>query len=383
MKTIKLYDLDSMLSEFECTVLSSEQCDNGYKVILDKTAFFPEGGGQTADKGVIGEAKVFDVQEIDDEIYHFTDKPLTVGATYTAGIDFEERFDKMQNHSGEHIVSGIVNKKFGYENVGFHLSDSVVSLDFDGPLTRKDLDEVELLANRAVQQNVNITAYYPKTEDLKNIAYRSKLDLTENVRLVIIDGYDVCACCAPHVSTTGQIGVIKLLQFEKHKNGTRIFMKCGMRAIADYQNKYNNVSEISALLCAKQDETATAVNNLLQEKERLNYEITGLKRQIMDFKLQNCQDTDGNICIIDTNLSSDDMRYFANNMVARCNIVGIFCAKENGFTYICASEKSNMREFGKLLNTALHGKGGGSDKMIQGSVLCDKEQIEKFFNLKH
>ncbi len=383
MNTIKLYELDSMLSEFECTVLDCIKWNGKYKIVLDKTAFFPEGGGQTADKGVIGDANVLDVQEIEGEIYHFTDKPLTVNQSYTATLEFEERFDKMQNHSGEHIVSGIVNKKFGYQNVGFHLSESVVTLDFDGPLSREDLEKIELLANRAVQQNVAITAYYPKSEELKGIAYRSKLDLTDNVRLVEIDGYDICACCAPHVKTTGQIGLIKLLQCEKHKDGVRIFMKCGMRAISDYQNKYKNIAEISAALCAKQDETASAVKVLLSDKENLKYEITGLKRQIIDLKLQLLQNTDGNICIIDQGLTNDDMRYFANNMVDRCRVFGVFCEKENGFKYICASSNTDMRQFGKELNAGLNGKGGGSDKMIQGSVLCDKEDIEKFFNTKY
>ena len=383
MKTIKLYDLDSMLSEFECTVLSCEQCDRNYKIVLDKTSFFPEGGGQTCDTGAIGDTNVIDVQEIDGEIYHFTDKPLNVGQTYTAHLNFEQRFDKMQNHSGEHIVSGIISNKFGYQNVGFHLSDSVVTCDFDGTLTRADLDEIELLANKVVWSNVKLNTYYPDAEQLKNISYRSKLEFESNLRLVEIEGVDTCACCAPHVKTTGQIGAIKLLQHEKNKSGVRIYLKCGMRAIADYQNKYNNVAEISALLCAKQDETAQGVNALLQEKEKLKYEITGLKRQIIDFKLQACETTDGNIYIIDKDLSTDDMRYFANNMVTRCNVFGVFCAKENGFSYICASGQTNMREFGKSLNAALNGKGGGSDKMIQGSVICDKEQIEKFFSDKY
>ncbi|MBE6797545.1 MAG: hypothetical protein E7531_04315 [Ruminococcaceae bacterium] len=383
MNTIKLYETDSMLCRFECKVTSCEKQDDNYKIMLDQTAFFPEGGGQTCDTGVIGDANVFDVQEIDGEIYHFTNIPLTVGETYLAAINFDERFDKMQNHSGEHIVSGIINNKFGYHNVGFHLSDSVVTCDFDGMLTRDDLDEIEILANKAIWANTEIKAYYPSTDELKNTAYRSKLDLQEGIRLVEIVGVDTCACCAPHVKTTGQIGAIKLLQCEKNKGGVRIFMKCGMRALNDYQSKYNNAAEISALLCAKQDEIADAVKTLLADKDALKYEITGLRRQVIDLKIAATVPTEGNICIIDKNLTADDMRYFANNMVSKCKIVVIFSRNEKGFNYICASNSVNLRDFGKQMNDALNGKGGGSPNMIQGSVACEKAEIEKFFSANY
>ena len=379
MKTVKLYDTDSMLGSTECTVLECVKSENGYKAVLDKTVFFPEGGGQTADTGVIGDAAVLDVREENGEIYHYITAPLEEGHTYTASINFDERFDKMQNHSGEHIVSGIVNKKYGYNNVGFHLSDNEVTLDFDGPLTRRELDEIEILANAAIHKNTTITAYYPDKDELGTIPYRSKLELTDNVRLVVIDGYDICACCAPHVKSTGQIGVIKLLNCEKHKNGVRIYMKCGMRAVKDYQVKYRNNAEISALLCARADETADAVRNLQNENERLKYEIIGLKRRVMDLKCENIGSSDGNICIIDSGISADDMRYCAGRMVERCRVFGIFSQTDKGFSYVCASSHTDMREFGKRLNAALSGKGGGTAAMIQGSVAADEGAIIRFF----
>ncbi len=379
MKTIKLYDTDSMLRFTECTVLECVKSESGYKIILDKTVFFPQGGGQTADTGVIGNAAVLDVLEENGEIYHYTNSPLEEGHTYTSSINFDERFDKMQNHSGEHIVSGIVNKKYGYNNVGFHLSADEVTLDFDGTLTRGDLDEIEILANEAIHKNAPITAYYPDKDELSAIPYRSKLELTDNVRLVVIDGYDICACCAPHVKSTGDIGIIKLMNIEKHKNGVRIYMKCGMRAVKDYQVKYRNNAEISALLCARADETADAVRNLQNENERLKYEIIGFKRMWLDLKLESIPDSDGNICIIDRDITADDMRYCANKMVERCRVAGIFSHTDKGFSYVCASKHTDMREFGKKLNEALSGKGGGTAAMIQGSVAADEDAIIHFF----
>ncbi len=383
MKTEKLYYKDSMLHTFECRVLDSEQTDGGYKIILDKTAFFPEGGGQKSDTGMIGNASVFDVQEVNGEIYHFTDKPLNIGNTYTAHLNFDERFDKMQNHTGEHIVSGIAHDKYGCENVGFHLSENIVTLDFDKFLNREQLNELERLANIVIQKNVSVFTCFPDKKELKNIKYRSKLDLSEDVRLVEIEGTDICACCAPHVTSTGQVGSLKLLQSEKYKGGIRIVIKCGMRAVLDYQDKYANISEISSLLCAKQEECADAVKQLKDEKSQLEYEITRLKRNIIDIKLSALTSTDNNICIIEQSLSTDDMRYFANNAVGLCNVFAVFSQSNGRYNFICASNKTDMLTVANRLRQILSAKCGGNEQMIQGSITADEQQIKDFFNNKY
>ena len=379
-KTIKLYDNDAYVAEFEASVIDCAEENGKYNIILDRTAFFPEEGGQTADTGFIGDVAVSGANEVDGVIYHICESPLKIGATYKCTINFEERFDKMQNHTGEHIVSGIVNRLYGYDNVGFHLSDSVVTLDFNGNLTREQLDEIELLANKAVFANVKVTAEYPSDDALKSMNYRSKLDLTENVRIVTIDGYDICACCAPHVKQTGEVGLIKLLETEKSKGGIRIYMKCGNRALLDYQQKYKNIYEISKSLCAKQNETANAVEQLLKEKDSLNYKIGGLNRLLIDNELSRLTQTQKNLLYFYDALDTDTMRYFANGAVEFCNIFAIFTKKENGYAYICASKATDMREFAKQLNSTLNGRGGGNDKMIQGTLFAERSDIEAFFN---
>ena len=262
--TEKLYDKDSHLKEFEGTVLSCEKSGEKYAVTLNGTAFFPEGGGQRSDRGCIGDAYISDVQIKNGEILHFADKPLNIGQVYNCKIDFDFRFRNMQNHSGEHIISGIVHKLFGFNNVGFHLG-AEMTVDFDGELTRRQLDEIEDLANKAVYENLPVKAYYPSDEELKNLDYRSKLDLKENVRIVEIKGVDVCACCAPHVKATGEIGVIKILDFEKYKGGVRLLVKCGRDALCDYREKYESVLEISNLLSAKRFDVSNAVSKLNEQ----------------------------------------------------------------------------------------------------------------------
>ena len=261
--TTKLYEEDSHLREFSARVLDCRKEGDGWAVILDRTAFFPEGGGQEGDRGELENVRVLDTRIRDGEILHLTDGPLEPGSTAVGRLDWDLRFRRMQDHSGEHIVSGLVYQKYGYNNVGFHLGDGEVTLDFSGELTGPQLEEIELLANRAVTANLPVQTWYPDEEELAATEYRSKLDLTENVRLVRIPGIDTCACCAPHVKRTGEIGLIKILDFMRHRGGVRVHILCGMDALADYGARYRVTREISALLSAKQLETPGAVRRTL------------------------------------------------------------------------------------------------------------------------
>ena len=237
--TEKLYDIDSHLKEFTATVIDSYEKADGYFTVLDRTAFFPEGGGQASDIGYINDVKVYDVRIQDGIIYHYTVKPFKKGESVVGKLNFEQRFDFMQQHSAEHIVSGIAHKYYGCENVGFHLGADIVTLDFDKILTRDDILKIESLSNEAVFRNVAINAYYPDSEALKSIEYRSKKEIDGAVRIVEIEGVDACACCAPHVKKSGEIGLIKLLGSEKLRGGVRIELKAGKRALDDYNEKYN------------------------------------------------------------------------------------------------------------------------------------------------
>ena len=168
--TEKLFYEDSHRTGFTAKVISCEEAKDGFCVVLDQTAFFPEGGGQYADTGVLGTVNVTDVHEKDDVIYHYTTAPLEVGSIVSGKINWKERFEKMQQHTGEHIVSGIVHERFGYNNVGFHLGADYCTMDFDGPISKAQLKEIETEANEAVYRNLEVEVLYPSKEELKDMA---------------------------------------------------------------------------------------------------------------------------------------------------------------------------------------------------------------------
>ena len=376
--TEKLYDADSHLCEFTARVTECKECDGGYAVILDRTAFFPEGGGQESDRGVIDGASVLDVQINNGEIYHYTNAPLTVGETVKCKLDRERRFRNMQNHSGEHIVSGIVHRLYGCNNVGFHLGADM-TVDFDRELTRKQLDEAERLANRAVYENVRIRTYYPPEDELKKLDYRSKLELSENVRLVEIEGYDLCACCAPHVKRTGEIGIIKILDYFRNKGGVRIFIKCGSDALADYGVKYDNVLKISNLLSVKQQDTAAAADRLSDENRMLKQELSGLKKRLIAAKSDSFS-PDGEItCIFEDGLDIKELQLFADALHKKCGgIRGVFSGCGNGYSFaICGGEP--LDGFFAGFKQKFSVKGGGRNGMVQGTVFASRPEIENYF----
>ena len=380
-QTIKLYDADSHLYDFDASVISCEKTDKGFAIVLDKTAFFPEGGGQPADEGTLNGIAVTDVQIKDGIITHTTAEEIPAGSAVKGAVDSEIRFRRMQNHSGEHIVSGLIHKLFGYNNVGFHMGSEDVTLDLDGVLTREDLDRIEMLANRAVYENVNVRAEYPSPEILKDLDYRSKLDLTENVRIVTIEGYDVCACCAPHVNKTGEIGIIKLLDFLKYKGGVRIHMLCGFDALEDYNRRYKNVAAISAKLSAKQAEVYEAVERLSAELSAEKQAAGELKRQLVAMKIAALEPTDGNMVLVEKDMDMLNLRNLVNEAVQLC---GGICAAfsgsdENGYNYIIASKNVPLRAEAKAINAALNGRGGGKDEMIQGSAKASEAEIRAYF----
>ena len=380
MMTEKIYEQDSHVYAFQAEVLRCEPDGGRFAVVLDRTAFFPEGGGQYADTGTLGGADVLDVQEADGIIVHYTDCALSVGSVVEGQLDAAQRFVRMQNHTGEHIVSGIVHRLFGLDNVGFHLGDGDMTVDYNGVLTREDLDRVELLANEAVAQNIEVTAVYPDAQTLEALTYRSKLDLSENVRIVTIGDVDCCACCAPHVSHTGEIGCIKLLDFEHYKGGVRCHLLCGAWAVEDYRNKYKNVREISALLCVPQSETADAVAHLSQTLKEKDYALSGLRRKLAASALDKVSER-GYICFFtDEACDMDSLRYAVNLGMERAVICAGFLPFDGGFRYCIGSKSIDLRLAAKQINAAIDGRGGGQTTMIQGTASSDRSQIEDFFH---
>ncbi|MBE6852356.1 MAG: hypothetical protein E7505_02605 [Ruminococcus sp.] len=377
--TEKLYYKDAYLKEFTATVVSCIRTDNLYETELDMTAFFPEGGGQSSDTGYIDDSFVSDVREKDGKIIHLTDRAFDYGTVVCGKINWDRRFRNMQNHSGEHIVSGLIHSSFGYNNVGFHIGSNGVTVDIDHELSEEDIRMIETEANTVVVSNTPVVAEFPTDDELEKMSYRSKLELTENVRIVTIGEYDTCACCAPHVSRTGEIGLIKILDTERYKGGTRIQMLCGFDALEDYNTRYRNTAEISALLSAKQPEVSEAVKRLaaeLNEEKRLKTEI---KKELMALKLQGLKERDGNMCVFDDKCDMNDLRAIVNEGIKKCKgICAAFSGSDkSGYKYVIASSSENIGKRASEINKALDGRGGGS-AMIQGSVSASRDRIESY-----
>lgn len=383
--TERLYYADSKMKRFTAAVTSCEAVKDGYAVTLDRTAFFPEGGGQAGDSGLIGRARVSDTQEKNGEIIHYVNQPLTVGEVYDCAIDWEIRFRRMQNHSGEHIVSGLVHKKYGYNNIGFHMGNDFVTIDFDGELTWEQLAELEREANLAVAADHKISASFPPEEVLEKLQYRSKLELTENVRIVEIENVDICACCAPHLSSTAEVGMIKILDSERRRRGgegVRISMLCGLDAYENAVVTQNNNTEISMLLSAKRNETAAAVRRVMKEQEKLKVRVSELSRELAACRAAAITPTEGNICIFDSTLDEPALRALINEAVKKCGgVAAVFSGSDDtGFRYIIGSRSVDLKSAAKVINEGISGRGGGSPNMIQGNCTACTETIQKFLN---
>ena len=386
--TEQLYYQDSYIKKFKAVVVSCSPNGDKFEAVLDRTAFFPEGGGQGADTGVLRienrEIKVLDVQERNGEIIHFIDEEVLSGQEIIGKLDFQERFSKMQQHTGEHIVSGIVHRRFGYENVGFHLGKEEVTMDYNGPLTSEELRSIEYEANQVVAENREIRAYFPEAEELEKIPYRSKKELQGRVRIVEIPNCDICACCAPHVRTTGNVGMIKITNAIRYKGGMRLWIACGMRALEDYNQKQASVVQISNMLSAKQQEVAEAVKRLTEEIQQLKEKAAKMQEKLVMGYLESEKEAlkenpNANLLLFEKELDAVAMRNFVNaGMEFTKGVCGAFVGDEKqGFRYVLGS-CGDIREIGKKLNAAFQGKGGGKPPMIQGSLVGEEEKIREF-----
>lgn len=378
--TEKIYYTDAYIKEFDAEIISVTACFDGrFDVVLSATAFFPEEGGQSADSGFIGNSRVLHAYEENLTVHHITDTHPGEGAVHCT-IDFVDRFDKMQCHTAEHILCGIIHRLYGLENVGFHLGKDEITFDVDGVLTREDLDRVEMMANEAVFANIPIETSFPRPDELPMLTYRSKLELTENVRIVKIGEVDTCACCAPHVSRTGEIGLIKILDFEKHRGGLRIRMVAGSRAVLDYRTKYANIKEISALLSEPQHTTAEALGRLLSDFEETRARLKASRLELAREIAKREAGSEENAVFVFPEWTLDELREFSNTMIDRVGgILVTLCGSEGDYKYIISSKTVNLTQRIKEINGALTGRGGGKPGMVQGSFLTTEEEIRRYF----
>ncbi|MCI6465050.1 MAG: alanine--tRNA ligase-related protein [Faecalicatena sp.] len=382
--TEKLFYQDSHQKEFTANVQMCQPKGEAYEVVLDRTAFFPEGGGQYADTGLLGDVRVLDVHERDGLIYHLTEAPIEPGTEVTGKIDWELRFMKMQQHTGEHIVSGLVHERFGYHNVGFHLGSEDCTMDFNGEITKEELKEIEWAANEAVYKNLKVQVSYPSKEELETLEYRSKIEIEGQVRIVTIPGYDVCACCAPHVEYTGEIGMVKLTNVQRYKGGVRVTMLCGFRALRDYREKERHVKNISALLCAKENEVSKAVEHLKEEQARWKAKLSESQRKLLEYRAREIPQEEAFTCLFENELEGDGPRILMNLVLAEGK-KGCAVFLETGreeYRYVIGSKSMDVRPIAKGLNEMFSGRGGGKPEMVQGSLKGNKYDVREWIQKK-
>ncbi len=385
--TTKLYDLDSYISEFDCKVLELYRSGEDLIVVTDRTAFFPEGGGQSSDIGFLGKSFVYDVQIECEKILHKVENyeenvhNFTVGGQIHGKINMKKRFSDMQQHSGEHIFSGIVHSMFGYDNVGFHLGKELVTLDFNGKFTKDEMRKVESLVNKAIWDNLEIKTFYPSKEELETINYRSKKEINEALRLVEIPGVDVCACCAPHVKRTGEIGIVEVVNFEKFKGGTRIYILCGERALCDIRQKLDENKKIGNILSAKETETAEMVERLKENNNRLSYELSRAKLEALKLRAEKEPPSKRIIVFCDLT-DGDSIREYANILSEKAqDFAAVFGGSESSYKYVLITKTSfDINSLCKKMNAELLGRGGGRNGIVQGSVCAGENEIRKFFD---
>ncbi len=377
MKTVPLYYEDCHMKEFTAQVLCCAQEKDGYHVVLDRTAFYPEGGGQPGDTGELSGVRVLDTQHREDEIIHICESALQPGSTVTGKLDWYRRFEFMQQHTAEHILSGIIHKMFGFHNVGFHMGAEGVTMDFDGQIPKEVLEELETQANQAVFANLPVLCSVPSREALPEISYRTKRELPWPVRLVEVPGYDRCACCGIHVGYTGEVGLIKILSVVKFHQGIRMEMVCGNKALALIQKIYQQNMLVSQAFSAQMLETGIAAQKINEQLAQQKFQITGLTRQLLDY-IAGAYAGKGNCVHFEADLSTATLRELADKIASVCGgTAAVFSGTDGaGYSFCIVDKEKDISALGTRLLELCQGRGGGKKGFFQGSLQCTRAEIE-------
>lgn len=382
----RIYATDGDVLSFDANVLSAEPIGDGtFAVTLDRTAFFPGGGGQSPDDGRLTagdtRVRVISAKEENGAIVHITDAPLLPGAV-RGEVNPETRLPRMQHHTGEHILSGVIHKLYGFDNVGFHLGDDVVTVDTSGEMTGEMLAEAERLANEIVFDDRPVLISFPTAAELASLEYRSKMELSGDVRLVSIPDCDTCACCAPHVASTGAVGLVKIVDAMRYKGGMRLSILSGRDAVKAFSASIAREKELTKLLTAPPAEHAAAVSRILAETEQLRFTVRGLMRDAMLAAADAADETDGDILLLRADADNDAMRTFADAAARKCRMAVALSGSDGAYRYVIASEKVDLRVAAREINGALGGRGGGRETMISGTFAATLSQIKSYFRLR-
>lgn len=380
MEVRKLYYEDSHLHTFTAKVTGCEPVKGGFSVTLDATAFYPEGGGQACDTGLLGGVRVLSATEENGQVLHLCDGPLTVGAEVTGTVDWDRRFDLMQQHSGEHMVSGIIHRRYGHHNVGFHMGKDVITIDFDGPIPTEDLPAIEAEVNRAIWADIPFRCWYPEAEELARLPYRSKKALQMPVRLVDIPGVDLCACCGTQVQRSGEVGLVKLLSCVKFHEGVRIEMVCGERAFRLLNTSFEQNKLVSQAFSAKPEVTGQAAQRMNEALAAEKFLATGLQKRLFAVLADRYSGEDFALHF-EENLSFSAIRELADAMANTCTIAAVLSGSdEDGYGICIISRTRDTRVPGRAAAEALNGRGGGKPEAFQGSLRATRQEIEAFFS---
>ena len=380
MQTRKLYYEDPFQKGFASAVVSCEETKGGYAVVLEETAFYPEGGGQPCDIGTLGSANVLDVREKDGVIVHLCDRPLTAGASVSGKIDWARRFDHMQQHSGEHICSGLICARFHCDNVGFHMGADTVTIDFNADISWEELLEIEQTANRYIYEDHPIDIQFHRGAELDKIDYRSKKPLEGDVRIVAFPGADCCACCGTHVARSGQVGLVKFLSVQKFRDGVRIEMLAGRRAHRYLSACWEQDVHVAQALSVKPTASLAGVERVLAELSALKLRCARLEESAFAQTAAQYENK-GSVLLFEEEMGSDSLRKLCDAVTKTCGgRCAVFAGADGAYKYAIGHTDGDLRELAKTLNAALSGRGGGKPNFVQGSVSASRAEIEAFFN---
>ena len=381
METEKLYYQDPYQTTFSARVLTCEPSKGGCLVTLDRTAFYPEGGGQPADHGVLGGVTVTDVHEKDGVIFHTCDKVVEPGSTVEGSIDWTRRFDHMQQHSGEHILSGLLCSLYDCSNVGFHLGADTVTIDYDRELTWEQVLEAERQANEAIWRDTPAEITFPAPDALAQLDYRSKKELTGQVRIVSFPGADCCACCGTHVRRAGEVGLIKVLSCQKFREGVRLEILCGQRAYRYLSRIYEQDHAVARLLSVKPQDAFAAVERQNAELTAAKLRMTELEDRLFALRAQSLAGR-GDVLLLEPPMRPDGARKLADTAArAAGGLAAVFAGERDSYVYaLVHAGGADISPLVKRLNSALSGRGGGRNGFAQGSVQADRSAILDFFH---
>ena len=380
MQTEKLYYADAFLQEFTANVLECADWKGKPALVLDRTAFYPEGGGQPADHGTINGVAVLDVHEKDGVVFHIVEKPVENVENAICRIDWKRRFDHMQQHSGEHIISGILCEMFHCDNVGFHMGADTVSIDYNTDITWEQAMEAQRRANAVIAADVAAEITYPSPEELAALDYRSKKELTGQVRIVRFPTADCCACCGTHVLRAGQVGLLKILSCQKFREGVRMEILCGNRALEFFDTVYDQNRAVAQALSVKMHATADAVERLQEELNSTRYQAAQLENQLFT-QMAQAYAAAGDVVVFQPPMQPTSVRRLCDAVAKECGgLCAVFAGENSQYNYALGrADGADISSFVKAMNAALNGRGGGRNGFAQGTAAASQAEIEAFF----